>query len=146
MWGRAREERATVNQSRKMNKRNQKEGCQVQKSISNWDECVVRVFIMGSRKAHADFHWYFYTCQWVCSLFSMQEDVSGIQLYLWFATQTSHSPHTLRHPHLPTPQENFHDLELLLYLAFLVQQVRLKLCSKYGGGKAGFLLSAVMAC
>lgn len=76
----------------------------------------------------------------------MQEDLSGIRLYVLFMTYTSHSPHTLRYPHLPTPQENFHDLELLLFLAFLVQQIRLKLCPKYGGGKAGFLLSAVLAC
>lgn len=49
--------------SREVNKRNQKEGCQVQKGISSWDECMVSVFNMGSRKAYADFHWYFSTCQ-----------------------------------------------------------------------------------
>lgn len=56
MRGRAREERATVNQSGEVSKRNQKEGCEVQKSISSWDECVVSVFNMESRKADADFH------------------------------------------------------------------------------------------
>lgn len=89
--------------------------------------------------------------------FLMQEDFSGIQLYvlcvvvcmecscmcMYIMTFTSHSPH--RHPHLPTPQENFHYLEVLLSLAFLVQQVRWKLCPKYGRGNAGFLLSAVLA-
>jgi len=43
------------------------------------------------------------------------------------------------------PPGNFHDLELLLSLACPVQQANMKLCPKDGGGKAGLLLSAVLA-
>lgn len=65
--------------------------------------------------------------------------VRDIRITLPTHTQMSTRPHTS----LTSPQENFHDLELLLSLAFLVQQVRLKLCPKYGG-REGWL--SVVSC
>lgn len=50
--------------SRELNKKNQNEGCQVQKGISSQGKEPTWCLLcnMGSRKAHAGFYCYFSTC------------------------------------------------------------------------------------
>lgn len=95
MWGKAREERATVNEGverwvREIRKKAVKYRRALAAGMSVWHS----VFNMGSRKARADFHWYFSTWQWVFSLFFSCRKTSLEYSCMYRSWHTHHTPHT----------------------------------------------------